>query len=108
METRKAFGAVDIGINASFEIRAEADFYAPLEEVGTWVDVDSYGRCWRPTRVSANWSPYIDGHWVWTDYGWYWVSDEPCLGRVTITGGGCTIRAFCGYGCQASNGLLLG
>jgi hypothetical protein len=25
----------------------------------------------------VGWRPYSYGHWVWTDYGWYWVSDEP-------------------------------
>lgn len=65
-------------IAASVEIRAEADFYAPLEAQGVWVEVGSYGRCWHPARVEAGWRPYAVGHWVWTDdCGWYWVSDEP-------------------------------
>jgi hypothetical protein len=40
--------------------------------------VDGYGRCWRPTIVVYNsgWQPYCDrGHWVYSDCGWYWVSD---------------------------------
>src|SRR5690242_19336073 len=65
-------------ISASVEIRAEADFYVPLEAQGVWVEVGSYGRCWHPARVEAGWRPYAVGHWVWTDdCGWYWVSDEP-------------------------------
>ena len=32
---------------------------------------------WRPTHVRAGWRPYMFGRWAWTDYGWYWVSDEP-------------------------------
>jgi hypothetical protein len=53
-------------------------FYNTLAPYGTWVDVDGYGRCWRPTVVVYNsaWQPYGDhGHWVYTDDGWYWMSD---------------------------------
>jgi hypothetical protein len=49
-----------------------------LAPYGSWVDVNGYGRCWRPTVViyDNNWSPYCDrGHWVYTDCGWYWSSD---------------------------------
>jgi hypothetical protein len=27
--------------------------------------------------VASTWHPYQDGHWVWTDEGWTWISDEP-------------------------------
>ena len=53
-------------------------FYSSLAPYGTWVDVEGYGRCWRPTLVVYNsgWQPYCDrGHWVYSDCGWYWVSD---------------------------------
>jgi len=53
-------------------------FNDALTPYGSWVDVEGYGRCWRPTAViyNAAWSPYCDsGHWVYTDYGWYWDSD---------------------------------
>ena len=53
-------------------------FYDSLTPYGTWVDVDGYGRCWRPSVVAYNpgWQPYCDhGHWVYTDCGWYWFSD---------------------------------
>jgi hypothetical protein len=70
-----ARAAVEVGVGV--DIRAEADFYAPLGGEGAWVDVGSYGRCWRPSRVDIAWQPYSDGYWVWTDNGWYWVSDEP-------------------------------
>ena len=52
-------------------------FYDTLAPYGTWVDVEDYGRCWRPTVtvVNADWQPYCDGgHWVYTDAGWYWFS----------------------------------
>ncbi|MGA2240918.1 MAG: DUF6600 domain-containing protein [Verrucomicrobiota bacterium] len=53
-------------------------FYDTLTPYGTWVNVDGYGRCWRPSVVIYNpgWQPYCDhGHWVYTDCGWYWSSD---------------------------------
>jgi hypothetical protein len=53
-------------------------FYDTLAPYGGWVDVEGYGRCWRPTVMVANagWQPYCDhGHWVYTDNGWYWISD---------------------------------
>src|SRR5512133_2113883 len=53
-------------------------FYDSLSPYGTWVNVSGYGRCWRPTVavVNVGWEPYFDsGRWVYTDYGWYWVSD---------------------------------
>jgi probable HAF family extracellular repeat protein len=51
-------------------------FYTGLSpDEGDWVDVGDYGYCFRP-RVSGDWRPYRDGHWVWTDHGWYWDSNE--------------------------------
>jgi probable HAF family extracellular repeat protein len=51
-------------------------FYTGLSsEEGSWVEAGNYGYCFRP-RVSADWRPYRDGHWVWTDRGWYWNSNE--------------------------------
>jgi len=67
----------DLEVSASVSISAHSDFYEPLTPHGGWIEVESYGRCWRPSAVAASWQPYSDGHWVWTDCGWYWVSDEP-------------------------------
>ena len=58
-------------------------FYNSLAPYGSWVVVGGYGRCWRPTVCVYNsgWQPYCDnGHWVYTDCGWYWAS-ELCVGR---------------------------
>ena len=52
-------------------------FYDSLAPYGSWVIVGGYGRCWRPTVCVYNsgWQPYCDnGHWVYTDCGWYWAS----------------------------------
>jgi hypothetical protein len=67
--------AVSVGVGV--QINSAADFYEPLNPYGTWVEVGSYGRCWRPTRISFGWRPYCAGHWIWTDCGWYWASAEP-------------------------------
>ena len=67
----------DLEVSASVQIHANADFYGPLSSCGSWVVTGSYGRCWRPAGVVADWRPYCNGYWVWTDCGWYWVSDEP-------------------------------
>lgn len=67
----------DLEVSASVRIHAVADFNAPLSSCGTWVEVGSYGRCWRPAGIAVGWRPYCNGEWVWTDCGWYWESDEP-------------------------------
>jgi hypothetical protein len=53
-------------------------FQDTLAPYGTWVNVEGYGPCWQPTVVVVNrgWQPYFDGgRWVYTDCGWYWLSD---------------------------------
>src|SRR5574341_695076 len=67
----------DFEVSAGVQIHATADFHAPLAPQGVWVEVGSYGRCWHPAHVVVGWTPYCVGHWVWTDCGWYWASDEP-------------------------------
>jgi hypothetical protein len=56
----------------------QVDFDDTLAPYGSWVVVEGYGRCWRPTVTfyDTGWQPYCDhGHWVYTDSGWYWLSD---------------------------------
>lgn len=67
----------ELEVGVSFSISARADFYEPLTPLGGWVEVDSVGRCWRPSHVAVGWQPYVEGRWVWTDAGWYWESSEP-------------------------------
>lgn len=53
-------------------------FYDSLAPYGNWIEVEGYGRCWQPTVVvgNRNWQPYGDrGRWVYSDAGWYWLSD---------------------------------
>ena len=64
-------------VSAGVSTNAETDFCAPLATEGPWVQVGSYGRCWRPAGVAVGRRPYWSGQWIWTDCGWYWQSDEP-------------------------------
>jgi hypothetical protein len=41
------------------------------------VQTDDYGYVFQPNVSDPDWAPYTDGHWVYTDVGWMWVSDEP-------------------------------
>lgn len=46
-----------------------------LSPYGRWADTPDYGRVWIPAGVGADFQPYADGRWVWTDLGWSFVSD---------------------------------
>src|SRR5215469_4203036 len=59
------------------QINAVGDFYQPLTPYGTWMNYQNYGQCWHPTQVAADWQPYTDGSWEYSDAGWYFNSDEP-------------------------------
>lgn len=61
-----------VSLNISF-----GDFYGSLSPYGEWVYVDDGVYAWRPGRIVHGWMPYTYGRWVWSAYGWYWVSDEP-------------------------------
>lgn len=65
--------------------RVEADteislnfFYDNLSPHGSWIDVAGYGYCFQPSVAvdNADWRPYADGYWAYTDVGWTWVSYE--------------------------------
>ncbi|MFD2058744.1 DUF6600 domain-containing protein [Mesorhizobium calcicola] len=47
-----------------------------LSGYGGWRTSSRFGDVWFPT-VRAEWRPYTEGRWVWTDDGWYWQSAEP-------------------------------
>lgn len=51
-------------------------FYDYLSPHGLWVSYRPYGYVWVPANVGYSWRPYTRGYWVWTDYGWTWVSLE--------------------------------
>ena len=52
-------------------------FYDDLAPYGNWIERPSYGWVWTPRGCRSSWRPYRGGHWVWTDEGWTWISDEP-------------------------------
>src|SRR4249919_1888544 len=57
-------------VNVSFQL-----FYDNLSPHGQWANHPDYGYVWIP-KVHKGFSPYSsDGHWVFTDDGWTWVSD---------------------------------
>src|SRR5262249_22558869 len=66
----RAQAAVAVSVSIS-------SFHQTLSPYGRWVVSPSYGEVWVPSRISAGWEPYWDGEWVWTDYGWTWVSYDP-------------------------------
>jgi hypothetical protein len=52
-------------------------FYDELGPYGRWIDNPSYGYVWIPNG-DPGFTPYAtDGHWIFTDDGWTWVSDYP-------------------------------
>src|SRR2546423_1089685 len=61
------------------EATTYATFYRKLEAYGDWIETSSYGYVWQPRQAvqTRSWRPYSNGHWVYTDAGWTWISDEP-------------------------------
>jgi len=47
-----------------------------LNQYGQWIDVEHYGQVWKPSVVEG-WEPYYNGHWIYSDNNWTWVSYEP-------------------------------
>jgi hypothetical protein len=68
---RPAVAESPIGGGGNFDL-----FYSSLSPHGQWIECN-LGYVWRPMHVSHGWRPYMNGRWVWSDYGWYWVSYEP-------------------------------
>ena len=51
---------------------------ADLYNYGSWYDVPTYGRIWRPAAVGVDWVPFRSGRWCWySTFGWTWISYEP-------------------------------
>src|SRR3954463_9097700 len=53
-------------------------FYEKLDPYGEWRETSDYGYVFQPREAesSRDWRPYTEGHWVYSDAGWTWVSDE--------------------------------
>jgi len=52
------------------------DVFSDIDFYGSWFWIDPYGWTWRPTVV-MEWRPFVNGQWIWTNWGWTWVSYEP-------------------------------
>ena len=54
-------------------------FYDQLSKDGQWLYAENYGYVFQPSVAASNadWRPYSNGHWEWTDRGWYWDTEEP-------------------------------
>jgi hypothetical protein len=72
------YAAIGVGVGVGFHGAVGVDFfYSNLAPYGYWIDRPSYGWVWVPRHVRHHWRPYSYGRWVYSDYGWTWVSSEP-------------------------------
>jgi uncharacterized protein DUF6600 len=74
--------AMPIGIG--YENRAQAHTtvsfnlsFDALTPYGNWFSTPDYGYVCSPWNFGPDWEPYTNGRWVWSDYGWTWVSYDP-------------------------------
>jgi hypothetical protein len=69
-------GGAPAGAPQGFGVRLDIGYcYDYLAPFGSWIDLDPYGYVWCPRHMGYGWRPYSEGRWIWTDYGWTWVSD---------------------------------
>lgn len=79
-------------------VSAEVVGYDDLDAYGNWRSDPDYGNVWTPSRVSAGWTPFRDGHWTWIDpWGWTWVDDAPWGFAVSHYGRWAHIRGTWGW-----------
>lgn len=50
-------------------------FYDHLSPHGIWARHSRHGYVWIPYMTRVGWRPYTHGRWVWTDFGWTWISE---------------------------------
>lgn len=53
-------------------------FHEKMKPHGKWIEDKEHGKVWQPSVVviDTDWRPYCnEGHWVWTNCGWYWQSN---------------------------------
>lgn len=69
----------DRSYSSSRYLPDELESYAyDFEDNGRWVYAKEYGYVWTPTVfVSAGWSPYRHGRWIWVGSDYVWISYEP-------------------------------
>jgi hypothetical protein len=69
--------SANVDANTNYAKRVGGYFYTSLSPYGTWIEIGFGTPVWRPTMMKRNWSPYHQGQWIYTNYGWYWDSYEP-------------------------------
>ena len=74
--------SANVNANTNYAKRVGGYFYTSLSPYGTWIEIGFGTPVWRPTNMRRAWSPYTQGQWIFTDYGWYWDSYEPFGGIV--------------------------
>jgi hypothetical protein len=60
----------------SVGLQIDVGDYDYLGGYGEWLQEPGFGTVWHP-YVVADWGPFENGHWIWSDNGWAWVSYEP-------------------------------
>ena len=73
--TRDSGVAYDAGESRQYLPAEVASYAGDLDANGSWAYDAEAGRVWRP-NVDADWSPYSNGRWTWTAYGWTWCPYE--------------------------------
>jgi hypothetical protein len=70
--------AASVAVTRDSENTSYATFYRKLDPYGDWMETSDYGYVFQPRQAaqSRDWRPYTNGHWVYTDAGWTWISDE--------------------------------
>lgn len=58
-------------------------FFHRLSPYGRWVYIPRYGQVWYPIGLGPYWQPYTNGHWIYTNFGWTWVSYDE-FGWITF------------------------
>jgi hypothetical protein len=61
------------GRSVPYEVESHV---SDLSSYGSWESDSVYGTVWYPS-VSAGWSPYSNGRWCYTRFGYTWASFEP-------------------------------
>ena len=73
---------------------------ADLDTGGSWMQTGDLGVVWKP-KVTAAWTPYHDGQWLWYDeLGYTWIANESWAGCRFTTGAGWMRAASVGCGRQ--------
>jgi hypothetical protein len=65
-------------VDDGYDPAAYQDFRESLLPYGSWLETAQYGQVWIPSPASTgpDFQPYFsNGRWVFTDYGWTWVSE---------------------------------